>query len=257
MNLLTQVATAIPGIKYLLDLRRRFQFRYCRGVFPTFQAARANIPARLPVGYADHPDNTKIHLHLLGVVQPSDYAIMYWLGPLLAEHRYVFDFGGNLGVSYYAFEKYLHFPPELRWVICDVPAVVAAGRELALERKAAHLEFTAEFSGVDGFDVLFTSGTLQLIEQDLSTLLSALKKRPRHLLINRVPLSDRPTYFTVVDKRICSPYRIANRTEFIGSLERLGYELIDSWNCCESSCRILFHPGRKVSPYSGMYLRQR
>ena len=34
------------------------------------------------------------------------------------------QFGGHIGVARYAFERYLGFPSELVWQVCDVPAVV-------------------------------------------------------------------------------------------------------------------------------------
>jgi len=255
MNL-QQAALTIPGLHYLLDLRTRFQRRYARGIFRTFQEARAAIPAGRLAGW-DNVESSRLHLDLIEMMNPSDYAIVYWLGPLLAAcGGRVFDFGGNLGTAYYAFRKYLHYPPDLRWLVCDVPAVVAAGREVARERNASHLEFTTEFSEVEDFDILFTSGTLQLLEEEFASSLAKLKRKPRHLLINRVPLVHRPTYYTVADQTTsCCAYRLANRAEFIGSLQRLGYSLVDSWQCYELACRVLFHPARSLRPYSGMYLR--
>jgi putative methyltransferase (TIGR04325 family) len=104
--------------------------------------------------------------------------------------------------------------------------------------------------------VVFTSGTLQLVEEPFAGLLAQLGKKPRHLLINRVPITNRPTYYTIADQvTSCCAYRIANRAEFVNSFRQLGYSLIDSWHCYELSCRILFHPTRSLRPYSGMYLR--
>jgi putative methyltransferase (TIGR04325 family) len=253
MNLLTR---AVPHNHYLSKLIKRFNLRYCRGVFRTFQQARAAIPSGKMIGY-DNPDTSTLYVDRLDFVKPSDYAIFYWLGPLLTEFRSVFDFGGNVGWSYYAFQKYLRYFPELTWMICDLPAVVEAGRSLAVERNASHLTFTKELRHAERFDVLLTSGTLQYVEQELPDLLAPLSHKPRHLLINRVPLSDRPTYFTVQDigPARC-PYRISNQAEFLGSLQRLGYALIDAWRCPESSCRILFHPARNLHHYTGMYLRR-
>jgi putative methyltransferase (TIGR04325 family) len=71
-----------------------------------------------------------------------------------------------------------------------------------------------------------------------------------------VPLSDRPTYFTAQDIGTARcPYRVANRADFIASLQALGYALVNSWSCPELACRVLFRPGRTDSPYAGLYLR--
>ena len=126
---------------------------------------------------------------------------------------------------------------------------------MAAERQAAHLAFTTEYRHAEGFDVLFTSGTLQYADQDLPGMLSRVTK-PRHLLINYVPLTDHPTFFTTQEVGpICCAYRIGNRAEFVESLQRLGYTLIDSWRCPDKGCRVLFHPKRRVRAYSGMYWR--
>jgi putative methyltransferase (TIGR04325 family) len=100
------------------------------------------------------------------------------------------------------------------------------------------------------------SGTVQYVEQDFDALLPPLPNKQRHLLINRVPLSDRPTYFTVQDIGTARcPYRVANRADFIASLQAFGYALVNSWSCPGLACRVLFRPGRTVSSYAGMYLR--
>jgi hypothetical protein len=54
-----------------------------------------------------------------------------------------------------------------------------------------------------------------------------------------------------------SPYRIANRDEFLKSADELGYELIDSWDNPEFGCYIPFHADHLVREFSGLYLRQK
>jgi len=255
MTTLERIAAAVPAFNYLFKLKRRFNIRYCRGVFRTFQEARAAIPSGRSVGY-DNPAAANLYVDRGHWVRPSDRTICSWLGRLLTEHRSVFDFGGNLGRLYFAFQRLLCYPPDLRWLICDVPAVIALAREMAPRPKAAHLGFTTEFDLAEGFEILLTAGTLQYAEQELAQLLSPLANKPRHLLINRVPLSDRATCYTVQDiGPACCPYRIGNRAEFLRSLQHLGYSVVASWHCPESKCRILFHPTRGVGAYSGMYLR--
>jgi putative methyltransferase (TIGR04325 family) len=255
MNILKQAVRKLPGYARLRAWMRQFGIKYCRGVHGTFAEARAAIPSWRWVGY-DTPVTDRMYIHRLDVIRPSEYAVFYWLGPLLAQAGAIFDFGGNIGLSYYAFQKYLRYPEGLRWLVCDVPAVVASGRALAAERGAVALDFTTEFSAADGMDILFTSGALQFVEEELSVLLASLPRPPRHLLINCVPLSEWPTFYTVHDNGpVCCPYRIANRGAFIESLTRLGYTLVDSWPCAELGCRILFHPRRSVPAYTGMYFR--
>jgi putative methyltransferase (TIGR04325 family) len=238
------------------SVARRFKLRYCRGVYRTYQEALAAVPSGRLVGY-DNEEASRLYLGEPDLVKPTDYAIFYWLAPLLRQYGALFDFGGNIGRLYFPFRKYLTYPPGMRWMICDVPAVVELGRSVARERGESQLEFTTDLARAEEFDVFFTSGTLQFVEHDLAYLLSGMSNRPRHLLINRVPMSDRPACFTVHDNGPARhPYYIANRTEFVESLQRLGYVLVDSWRCPESSCRILFHHSRRLRSYTGMYLRR-
>jgi putative methyltransferase (TIGR04325 family) len=252
---LRRIAKKVPGLSGCGNLVKWLQIRYCQGVFQTFREARAAVPPWSLVGY-DNQVIAKKYEYSLDSVKPSDYPILFWLRPLLPEVRSVFDFGGNLGLSYYSFQKYLRFPADLRWVICDVPAVLEAGREVALQRNATNLEFTADFARADRCDAFISSGTLQYVEEELALLLSRLHDKPRHLLISRVPLSDHATFFTVqnIGDTRC-PYRIANRQEFVASLQRLGYSLADTWLCPDVTCRILFRPSRRIRNYTGMYFR--
>lgn len=244
----------LPSVfRYLKGILPADWWRYCRGVYPTFEEACAAIPSGKRVGF-DHSDIAKVFL--VERMKPSDYAALYWLGRILPESRTILDFGGNLGASYYLFQKYLSYPKDLRWLVCEVSAVAQAGREFAAGREAPHLEFTADISHGDGFDVLYTAGTLQFLSGDLAELIAKLNNKPTHLLINRIPLTDGMTFFTVQDSEFtCVAYRISNRVDFISSLENLGYRLIDSWRCAESWCTVRFRKSRTVREYSGLYFR--
>ncbi len=228
--------------------------RYCRGTYATFEEASASIAGK-NAGY-DNEASAELYIDRLEETRPSDYAVFFWLQPLLPGIRGVFDFGGNMGWSYYSFRKYLSFPDALRWHILDVPAVMRAGQELAKKRQAPHLIFTEEMSKAECCEVFYTSGTLQYIEADLSKMLESFAIKPQHVFVNRVPFSDRPTFFTIQDigTAYC-PYRITNRRQFIESLQQLGYTLVDQWKCAESWCSVLFRPSRHVQHYSGMYFR--
>jgi putative methyltransferase (TIGR04325 family) len=143
-------------------------------------------------------------------------------------------------------------------MICDVPAVVAAGRNLARECDAPHLDFTTEFADADGSDVLLTCGTLQYLPDDLAALLRPLRRRPRHVLVNRVPFSEQPTYYSVqnIGPTSCA-YRIAEGRQFVDAMAGLGYETVDTWSCPESWFTVRRRPSLTVPSYTGYYLRIR
>lgn len=253
MGHLGRFARLLPGYSALRDHLIASRMRENRGVFESFTQAERSIPSRRKVGY-NNDESADKYINLLEVTKPSDYAAFYWLGKILPDIRTLFDFGGNLGWSYYSFQKYLQYPERLRWTICDVPAVVKAGARLAVERGASHLRFATDFRDCDGADVLYSSGTLMYVERDLRQLLGELQHKPSHLLLNRVALSEHPTFFTVQDiGSACCPYRIANREEFVKQVQTQGYELVDSWGCAESSCLIRGRRDLAVNRYSGLY----
>ena len=246
----------LPGYRQLRDMLMRLSIRYRRGVFRSFADARQAIPSWRRVGY-DHREAANLYVDHLDWVKPGEEPLLRWVSQLVPDHRSFFDFGGNIGRSYYVYRRLVTFPSDLRWLICDVPAVVEAGRELAWQRQATGLAFTTEFSQANGHDVLLTCGALHYVEQGLAELLAPLSDKPRHLLINRVPLWERPTYYTIMDiGPACCPYRVGNRAEFIASLERVGYELVDSWPCPDTSCHVLFRPSLTLSQMTGMYFRR-
>ena len=103
-------------------------------------------------------------------------------------------------------------------------------RELAREKDERQLTFTDQRDEANGADLYFTCGALQYIEEPFAEILKALRARPRHLLINRVPLSGDPTFITLQNNgKWIVPYKVANETEFIEGITSLGYELVDHW----------------------------
>jgi len=106
-------------------------------------------------------------------------------------------------------------------------------------------------------DVFLAAGSLQYLEASLGTILESLHTRPRHLLINKTPLVEGDSVVTLqgIGVSFC-PYHLFNRRAFLEPLERLGYELVDSWENAEQSCQIPFSVQR-VDAYSGLYLRHK
>jgi putative methyltransferase (TIGR04325 family) len=229
-----------------------------RGVYDSWEDARSAIPEDRKIGY-DHPDAAPMYLDFLDKIRLSDYAALFWLKSAIAESTSVFDLGGNVGLECYAFQKYLHYPGNLRWIVCDVPEVTRLGRKLAQERNMTRLVFTEDVCQADGTDILLTAGTLQCMETDLSVILSQLSRKPRHLIVNRVPLYNGKAFCTVRDlPPVMLVYRVFNRIEFIESVQANGYKLMDAWDIAEPACGtciIPFHPDKTIRNYSGLYFR--
>jgi len=86
--------------------------------------------------------------------------------------------------------------------------------------------------------------------------ISSLRRRPRWLLVNLLPLHERSAYWTVqsIGTAFC-PYRIQRSQEFFTELERLGYQVEDKWENLEKKCWIAFEPDYSLDRYYGAALK--
>jgi putative methyltransferase (TIGR04325 family) len=230
--------------------------RLFSGVYSSFAAAEASIPAGRPNSY-DNDESSRFLGHKTSL-RASDYPVLFFLDRLLREHSRVFDFGGYTGLSFYSFERLLRYPDNLEWKIYDLPAVVETGRRIAAEKGETRLTFTTSFADVPCFPILTAFGSLHFPEQTFDTFLAPIAQRPQHILINKLPLSDLPTFYTVHNMGpALTPYRVQNRKEFVDSMAALGYELVESWESGDFACYIPGYPDHSVKAFSGLYFRQR
>lgn len=224
------------------------------GVFDSFAQARAAAPVGgHPVGYALDDD-----WFAAGAVRicSHDYPILYWLAPLMPSVKVLFDYGGHVGVHYVAYRPHLTYAPTLRWIVGEQPEVAAKGAQLCREKGLTQIEFVTDFSGAEGADVLLSAGCIHFVETPFISQLAAVKRRPRHVLLNKVPIYDKETRVTLQNTgRSFSPCWIYNRAELVASMTALGYELVDQWDCPERSLHIPFHADYSVQRYSGLYFR--
>jgi putative methyltransferase (TIGR04325 family) len=222
------------------------------GVFDSFEAAAASAPPTRPLGY-DNPDSASLYLRRLRIDE-YDYPALFWISLSLSEGmRSVADVGGAVGIKFFAFGKFLPFPPELRWRVIDVPAVARRGREFAVERGAsASLEFSDVISDVDGFEVLFASGSLQYLPQSLPDVLAGLSRKPRRIVVNTTPIHPNRSFFTLnsVGTAFC-PYRVQDREAFVNAITAQGYRLRDEWQNKGKRMAIPSHPEASLDDYSG------
>jgi putative methyltransferase (TIGR04325 family) len=228
----------------------------CFGVYGSFEEAKRAIPKNRLVGY-DQPAMAAMYRERTLRVYPADYPVLYWLSKIMPATRRLLDFGGHVGLQYYSYQRYLQYPDGLQWVICDVPEVVKAGRQLAAEPGATSLTFTQSFDEAEGADVLLTSGSLQFLEGEfLPNALGKIKKRPPHFLVNRTPVHGTQQFVTLHDNGpACHAYTVFGRGRFVAFARKLGYELVDEWEVAELSFRIPCYPGYEVPAYSGFYFR--
>jgi putative methyltransferase (TIGR04325 family) len=253
LSFLATLAKPIPGARRFLSQCLPSSLKY-RGVYFSFEDARAHAPKDVPLGYDHHEiaSGYKDQRFL-----SSDYPAAFWLRQALRDGATVFDLGGSVGISFYTWENYFSYPGNLRWVVCDVPAVIQAGEKIARERNEKRLHFTWQLEDADGCNCLLASGSLQYIESSLADSLKRLAHQPRHLIINRIPLHSTKECITLQNVRwAVSPYRVFHGDAFIAGCESLGYSLVDAWTVADHHCWIPLYPEFSVSAYSGLYFRK-
>lgn len=254
---------SLPGARELL--RKRYDRFFSaatdkilfRGVYSSFEEARAAAPIGRHVGY-DNVPAASMFRDALDRVFPADYPPLFWLSRALrAGVRTVFDFGGHVGVKYYAFSRYLDYPPDLRWTVCEVPAVAEAGRALAAERGTSSLSFVTDSAAADGADLFYSSGALQFIEPSLPDLLEPLAHPPAHVLVNSTSYWDKPTFYTLQNSgtAFCA-YKVEHLPSLLDHMSRIGYRLVDRWLNPAKSCVVPHHPDHAVHGYTGLYFRR-
>jgi putative methyltransferase (TIGR04325 family) len=239
---------AIRSTRTLLDGALGF-----RRSFPSFSAAQACAALYIQAGH-EHPDDIRFHTSIAGTLRESDYPILFHLGPLAPEIRSVFDFGGNVGNLFYSYEREMHFPATLAWVVYDLPIKKVLGAKLAAERGESRIRFSSSIAEASGSDVFIASGSLHYFEEPLHEILATLPQLPKHVFVNRTPCSPGPDLITVQDnKSYLVPCKLHSRSGLIKGMEAMGYELRSEWPVYERRLIVPTHPDLSARTYSGFY----
>jgi putative methyltransferase (TIGR04325 family) len=225
----------------------------CRGIYSTYDEAKragANITR---LGYNQNIINEPEIMGEPAHMRRRDYPVLFWLAPELTEGTTLLNLGGNAGTEYFTYRQFLRFQPNMRWLVWELPYAVKFGEGVVDVLDAPELAFTTRVEEGDGADIVLASGALQYFEQDLATYVKSLRKRPTRIFVNRVPLYEGKTYFTlqnVIGSVV--PYRIQCRQELVDSLSEIGYRLIDCWYE-DHEIPIPFHPECRVKGFYGFY----
>ena len=243
--------------------RRRFfsetGFTGCFGVFKDFAQARTWLPvspefdhAALATEYVD-VRTKKIFAY--------DYPVMWWLERAFRDGATrVLDIGGSVGVHFYAYQRYFERPHDLSWSVVEVPAIASIGREMASQAEAKSLSFTDNLDQAvhSGNDIWMAAGSLHYFEDARpGDLLKRCETRPRHILLNKLPLYDGEDYVTAqnLGAGCFAPMYVYNRQRLINEVEALGYVLFDEWQVPERSLYLPGFPERCIPAYRGLYFR--
>lgn len=224
------------------------------GVYDTYEQAKAAVPQGVVSGW----DSNALADHMSGSLttdQPSVYPTLFWLKKLLTEGATVVDLGGCLGQVYHTYRQRDALPAGVTWTVVDVPAMVEKGNKLLQTVDAPGLRFEADMARIDRCDVLLSAGCLQYMETPIGVILDQMAARPRHLLLNKLPLTKGSAYWTVQNLgHTASPYRIFNEDSLLSELKQAGYALRDRWKVPDLSIEVPFHPDRRVPHFDGLYL---
>lgn len=228
-----------------------------RGVFSTFEegwaaARRTGLP-----GHGD-PSQVALHMELAKSLRPSDYAALCWLRAASnGDQLSVFDFGGNAGNLFYSYSAYLKSFGALDWTVLDIPPVIEQGRRIATERNAEGLGFASSPAEFRANQVLLASGFLHYWEGTIAEFLQQFPVLPRHVIVNRTPVSERQGPFVVVQQTpTCAhPCVVRNAAALISDFAALKYCLVDRWSAPELRIFLPLFPDHSVPHYSGFCFR--
>ena len=226
------------------------------GVFEDFTQARASLP---PSREFDNPALAREYVEVRTKrVFTYDYPVMWWLERAFASGATrILDIGGSVGVHYYAYQRYIVIPENVLWQVVEVPAMVHIGQQMAQQNHAHGLQFTTNLaSALNGADIWIASGSIQYFEDaHPSNLLRQLDLRPRHLLLNKLPLYDGEDFVTTqnLGEGAFSPVHVWNRNEFVRSICMRGFLLQDAWDVPDRSLLLPGHPDRNIPTFAGLY----
>lgn len=228
------------------------------GVFSSFEQARRSLPA------SPEFDDEALTEEYVSVrtkkVFAYDYPVLWWLASAFKNGGSgVLDIGGSVGVHFYAYQQFVELPKGINWTVAEVPSVARVGARLASERQSASLVFCADLDKAvrrSDADIWMAAGSLQYLERpSIPHLLHQSRRRPQHILLNKLPLFDGDAFVTTqnLGGRCFAPVHVFNRTAFIESILAEGYVLRDEWAVHERS---LYLPGfseRSLPCFTGLY----
>jgi putative methyltransferase (TIGR04325 family) len=241
----------LPKIYRHLTWSRPQYVNHFFGVFPTFAAARSAVPSPLNNGW-EHDA-----IVAADYFQPSLYATLYWLARSVKEGSCIVDFGGGIGQTHREFAQRMALPKSVSWTVVDLAPAIRQGKELVAARGTAGLFFAERLDDLKVCDIFLSRGCLQYVESSLTDLISLLPKLPEYLLLDKIPLSDGPSFVTIQNLGLtAAPYKIFNRDSFLTPLLQQGYVVLDEWPVQDLSCAIAFHPDRFLPNHSGVFLKR-
>ena len=227
------------------------EFGHFKGRFLTPEAAMASVPAFRRSTY----DNQELIPHgikAFSVVHNFDWPVLFYLQKLLQQNQLhtLTDFGGHVGVKFYAYRDKLTFPADLNWQVVEVPAMVAEGRR-RVTPGVTSLNFFENIADTAPADVLICSGVLQCAPFTIEEIVAQLPAKPRVILLNKVAVSRTQGFYTVENFIKCLPYRVLGPADLAETRAKLGYTLAANWQIPDRDIAVLTPQGAERVPLIG------
>lgn len=226
------------------------------GAYPDRETAIAKVPAGTPNSY-DHDDIAPVNFEVMCKVQIWDYPIIFWLERLAPSVRTILDAGGHFGTKFIAFRDRIDLDP-VQWTVYDVPAAIRAARRLQADGVVPdRIDFIDDLSRAEAPDILLASGLLQYLDVAFPDFVAKLARPPKYILLNKVATTEGPTVVSLEKiGRGRVPYQIRNRAGFEGSLTKMGYRVLDTWQIPSLAHTIATHPSLGASTSRGYILER-
>ncbi len=113
-----------------------------------------------------------------------------------------------------------------------------------------------QMSGINLYDVLFASGAIPYLANDLYTELLKHDAQPAHLLLEGLPLTTASPFVTLhkVNGSV-TPLRVENGQLVVERLTALGYRLVQHWRDSERFAEVAYADGPPVELGHGMHFQ--
>ena len=247
-----QMLLKLPGVKHLHEsgaikgiLGRKIGNH--RGHFQTPQQAQDSLPRSRRATY-DNDEIASIGIDTFSTIHNFDWPVLFHLQKLMQQNRLhsVTDFGGHVGVKFYAFRNTLAFDATLQWQVVDVPAVCREGRR-RVPPEVTSLKFFERIEDTAPCDALICSGVLQYAETPIVDLIARMPTRPHMILLNKVAVAKRGEGYVTLENfgSASLPYRVMTRNELDESRMKLGYKLLSTWDMPDRDFAVLSPKGIK------------
>jgi len=241
---------SLPGLYQLRKRRYRRQFFSGNGYwglwgdFDTYQAALDYVGKPERSTY-DHEEIVPVNLAAFKEVSAFDYPVIFWLKKVLnAEScKALVDFGGHVGVKFYAYRGHLNLPKDFKWQVVDVPAMVDAG---SAQSESDLLAFYSDITLTTPASILLCSGSLQYSPETIDEVIEKLHCKPEWIVVNKVSVVETRTFFALENfGKSWIPFRIYERRAFEGLISKKGYVKRDEWEISGRRYDVPFTPAGK------------